>query len=71
MIPKDKLFATLDTTVYSGQLVSGLQILYIDTIGFISDLPHDLLESFSATLEDVLNAVSSCYLKCYGKYLHY
>ncbi|EDV29414.1 uncharacterized protein TRIADDRAFT_18641 [Trichoplax adhaerens] len=56
MIPKDKLFATLDTTVYSGQLISGFQILYIDTIGFISDLPHDLLESFSATLEDVINA---------------
>ncbi|XP_078246476.1 putative GTP-binding protein 6 [Pogona vitticeps] len=51
--PEDKLFATLDITVHAGYLPSSLTVLYVDTIGFLSQLPHDLVESFSATLDDV------------------
>ena len=58
MTPEDKLFATLDTTAHRGKLPSGLNLVYIDTVGFISDLPHELVESFSTTLEDVKTAVS-------------
>ena len=58
MHPEDMLFATLDTTMHAGRLPCGLRVLYVDTIGFISDLPHDLVESFSSTLDDVVHAVS-------------
>ena len=58
MRPEDMLFATLDTTMHAGRLPCGLKVLYVDTIGFISDLPHDLVESFSSTLDDVVHAVS-------------
>ncbi|XP_060089879.1 putative GTP-binding protein 6 [Heteronotia binoei] len=51
--PQDRLFATLDITAHAGYLPSQLTVLYVDTIGFLSQLPHDLIESFSATLEDV------------------
>ena len=56
MEPKDQLFATLDSTVHAGKLPCKM---FLDTISFILDLPHELVESFSATLEDVLLAVSS------------
>lgn len=51
--PRDQLFATLDVTVHAGQLPSRMTILYVDTIGFLSQLPHQLIDSFSATLEDI------------------
>uniref|UniRef100_A0A3P8V7L2 Putative GTP-binding protein 6 n=1 Tax=Cynoglossus semilaevis TaxID=244447 RepID=A0A3P8V7L2_CYNSE len=51
--PKDQLFATLDVTVHAGQLPSHMTVLYVDTIGFLSQLPHQLIDSFSATLEDI------------------
>jgi len=57
--PKDQLFATLDSTIHTGKLPCNMKVLFLDTIGFISDLPHELVESFSATLEDVLLAVRS------------
>ena len=57
MQPKDQLFATLDSTIHTGKLPCNMKVLFLDTIGFISDLPHELVESFSATLEDVLLAV--------------
>nr|XP_032645341.1 putative GTP-binding protein 6 isoform X4 [Chelonoidis abingdonii] len=38
---------------HAGYLPSHLAVIYVDTIGFLSELPHDLIESFSATLEDV------------------
>lgn len=57
LVPKDQLFATLDVTVHEGFLPSGLQILYVDTVGFISDIPTNLIECFVATLEDALLAV--------------
>lgn len=59
MSPKDMLFATLDTTVHAGTLPCGQKVLYVDTIGFVSDLPHELVESFSSTLDDVTQAVSN------------
>lgn len=58
MSPENKLFATLDSTMHAGRLPCGLKVLYVDTIGFISDLPHELVESFASTLEDVTSAVS-------------
>ncbi|KAL1272690.1 hypothetical protein QQF64_028552 [Cirrhinus molitorella] len=54
--PKDQLFATLDVTVHAGQLPSHMTVLYVDTIGFLSQLPHQLIDSFSATLEDVTHS---------------
>ena len=58
MHPEDMLFATLDTTVHAVKLPCGLKVLFVDTIGFVSDLPHELVESFASTLDDVTNAVS-------------
>ncbi|XP_077054577.1 putative GTP-binding protein 6 isoform X1 [Siphateles boraxobius] len=54
--PKDQLFATLDVTVHAGQLPSHMTVLFVDTIGFLSQLPHQLIDSFSATLEDVTHS---------------
>lgn len=56
IMPKDVLFATLDVTVHAGLLPSGMKALYIDTVGFISNIPTNLIESFVATLEDALLA---------------
>ncbi|XP_051882311.1 putative GTP-binding protein 6 [Pristis pectinata] len=54
--PRDQLFATLDVTTHAGLTPSRMTILYVDTIGFLSQLPHNLIESFSATLEDVVHS---------------
>ncbi|NP_001133555.1 putative GTP-binding protein 6 [Salmo salar] len=54
--PRDQLFATLDVTVHAGTLPSHMSVLYVDTIGFLSQLPHQLIDSFSATLEDVTHS---------------
>lgn len=56
--PRDQLFATLDVTAHGGLLPCRLPVIYVDTIGFLSQLPHNLIESFSATLEDVVHSVS-------------
>lgn len=53
---KDQLFATLDPTMRGLDLPSGRNIILSDTVGFISDLPHELVEAFHATLEEVLEA---------------
>ena len=50
------LFATLDPTMRRINLPSGKEIILSDTVGFISDLPHELIMSFRATLEEVLEA---------------
>lgn len=52
----DQLFATLDPTLRRVELDSGRTIILTDTVGFIRDLPHDLVESFQATLEEVREA---------------
>uniref|UniRef100_A0A8C4LKG9 Putative GTP-binding protein 6 n=1 Tax=Equus asinus TaxID=9793 RepID=A0A8C4LKG9_EQUAS len=54
--PRDQLFATLDVTAHAGSLPSRMTVIYMDTIGFLSQLPHGLIESFSATLEDVAHS---------------
>lgn len=51
-----RLFATVDTTVRSAILPSGRKVLLSDTVGFISDLPVQLVEAFHATLEEVAEA---------------
>lgn len=53
---KDMLFATLDPTMRSIKLSSGVDIILSDTVGFISDLPTELVAAFRATLEEVLEA---------------
>jgi len=50
---EDKLFATLDTSARRLILSSGRQAILVDTVGFIRDLPHDLVEGFKSTLEEV------------------
>ena len=53
---KDLLFATLDTTQRTIRLPQGRPAIVADTVGFISDLPHELVEAFRATLEEVREA---------------
>jgi GTP-binding protein HflX len=52
----DMLFATLDPTMRQIRLPSGLKVILSDTVGFISELPTDLVAAFRATLEEVTNA---------------
>lgn len=52
----DKLFATLDPTLRRMQIAKGQHIVLADTVGFIQDLPHDLIESFHATLQETEEA---------------
>ena len=52
----NKLFATLDTTVRTLQPESVPRVLVSDTVGFIKNLPHDLVASFKSTLEEALDA---------------
>jgi GTP-binding protein HflX len=56
VVAEDKLFATLDTTTRRFTLPDGQQALLTDTVGFIRKLPHDLVESFKATLEEAVLA---------------
>lgn len=51
--PKDDLFATLDLTVHGGRLKSLNRVLYVDTVGFIRDIPPSLIQAFNATLKEV------------------
>ena len=53
---KDMLFATLDPTVRSFETPDHIQVLLSDTVGFISDLPTELIAAFSSTLEEVLSS---------------
>ena len=52
----DMLFATLDPTARKLTLPSGLQIILVDTVGFVSRLPHHLVEAFKSTLEEAAYA---------------
>jgi len=56
VLAQDQLFATLDPTMRALTLPSGLTIVLSDTVGFISDLPTQLVAAFRATLEEVLEA---------------
>ena len=56
VLSKDMLFATLDPTMRGMELPSGREIVLADTVGFISDLPTELIEAFKSTLEEVIQA---------------
>ena len=56
VMAEDQLFATLDPTMRGLVLPSGRNIILSDTVGFISDLPTELVEAFRATLEEVAEA---------------
>ena len=53
---EDQLFATLDPTMRALKLPSGQETILLDTVGFISQIPHELIEAFQATLEEVTKA---------------
>src|SRR5206468_10137690 len=53
---QDQLFATLDPTMRGLHLPSGRRVILSDTVGFISDLPTELVAAFRATLEEVAEA---------------
>jgi GTP-binding protein HflX len=56
VVARDQLFATLDPTMRGLILPSGRRVILSDTVGFISELPHELVEAFRATLEEVSEA---------------
>ena len=55
-LSEDKLFATLDPTTRRLKLPTNQNVLLSDTVGFIRKLPHDLIDAFKATLEEVIEA---------------
>ncbi len=55
-LSKDMLFATLDPLMRKMNLPHGQEIILSDTVGFISNLPHELVESFKSTLQEVLDS---------------
>jgi GTP-binding protein HflX len=56
VLVEDKLFATLDTRTKKWTPGGGIEILLSDTVGFVRNLPHQLVASFKATLEEAVNA---------------
>jgi len=56
VVAMDQLFATLDPTMRQLKLPTGRTVILSDTVGFVSDLPHELVAAFRATLEEVLEA---------------
>lgn len=56
VLSRDMLFATLDPTMRGLTLPSGRAVIVSDTVGFVSDLPHELVAAFRATLEEVMEA---------------
>ena len=56
VLSADMLFATLDPTLRAVELPHGLKVILSDTVGFISDLPTQLVAAFRATLEEVIEA---------------
>jgi GTP-binding protein HflX len=53
---EDRLFATLDTRTKKWKASTGVEVLLSDTVGFVKNLPHQLVASFKATLEEAVNA---------------
>lgn len=53
---ENKLFATLDTTSKKVKMPSHREMIFSDTVGFVSDLPHNLIEAFNSTLEEATYA---------------
>ena len=56
VLAENKLFATLDPVVRGMKLQSGTEVIVSDTVGFINKLPHDLINAFRSTLEEVSRA---------------
>ncbi|MBE6350214.1 MAG: GTPase HflX [Spirochaetaceae bacterium] len=56
VLAEDKLFATLDPTTRRLSLKGGTNLLLTDTVGFISNLPHNLVDAFKSTLEEAAKA---------------
>ncbi len=56
VLAEDKLFATLDPTARALALPDGRSIMLVDTVGFVSRLPHNLVEAFKSTLEETVQA---------------
>lgn len=56
VVVEDRLFATLDTRTKKWKPDRGIEILLSDTVGFVKNLPHQLVASFKATLEEAVNA---------------
>ena len=56
VLVEDRLFATLDTRTRKWSLGRGTEVLISDTVGFVNNLPHQLVASFKATLEEAVNA---------------
>ena len=56
ILAEDKLFATLDPTTRKFTLPDGNEILLVDTVGFIRNLPHHLIKAFKSTLDEVVYA---------------
>jgi GTP-binding protein HflX len=63
VMAKDMLFATLDPTMRAVKLPDGTEVILSDTVGFISDLPTQLVAAFRATLEEVLDADLICHVR--------
>jgi GTP-binding protein HflX len=56
LVAKDQLFATLDPTIRRLQLERDEEVLLVDTVGFVRDLPHELVAAFRATLTETREA---------------
>lgn len=74
VLSENKLFATLDTTTRKVYMPGGHFVLFTDTVGFVSDLPHELVDAFKSTLEEaaladllliVLDASRDDLMMCY------
>lgn len=72
VLQEDKLFATLDPTARKLFLPDGRQVMIVDTVGFISRLPHQLVDAFRSTLEEatradvILNVCDASDEECYN-----
>jgi GTP-binding protein HflX len=56
LVARDQLFATLDPTIRKLSLERGVEVLLVDTVGFVRDLPHELIAAFKATLTETREA---------------
>ena len=56
VLAEDKLFATLDPTARALKLPDGREVMLVDTVGFLSRLPHLLIDAFKSTLEEAVSA---------------
>lgn len=56
VVSEDRLFSTLDPTIRQFMLPNKQKVLFVDTVGFLDRLPHNLIEAFKATLEEVVEA---------------